>query len=388
MVRKIAVAVILILVCGIAWVIKTRLAFASIPQLQMKLYATYSFHTLSNPSGLLYDHGLACCPALYIADTNNHVIQQFSNGTLSVFAGEVGKPGYVNGALASSQFNHPTGISGSSHYINPGGQYTYTWIELWVNDASNYVVRRICSGNPYPGATDCYGNSNETATVAGNHTKGLVNGSSLSAEFAHTGGILTTASAGGPPMYVVDSQNHAIRYWDGSNVTSWAGTGTYGLTNGYRTTATFDCPTKATADNSGNIYVADMGNNVIRSIDTSGNVTVLAGSSTGTPGYVNGSGTSARFAGPSSILFNPADSYLYVADSMNNVIRRVSLSGAVTTYAGNTHGGLVNGSLGQAEFQCPMDLAIDNGFMYIVDTMNNVIRRIDMVNLVVSTYIS
>ncbi len=128
-----------------------------------------------------------------------------------------------------------------------------------------------------------------------------------------------------------------------------------------------------------------MGNNMIRKIDVSGNVTTFAGSA---PGYTDGQGSNAQFRMPSSIAFNPADNFLYVADSMNNVIRRIDLSGNVTTYAGSGAAGLVDGALNQAQFQCPMDILIQNGFMYLSDTMNNVIRRIDMVNALVSTYIS
>ena len=79
---------------------------------------------------------------------------------------------------------------------------------------------------------------------------------------------------------------------------------------------------------------------------------------------------------------------LYVADTGNNSIRRVTLSGVVTTYSGAPTAGLTNGTLSQARYSHPMGLMILNNFMYVADSLNNVIRRIDMVNGTVTTYIS
>ena len=88
------------------------------------------------------------------------------------------------------------------------------------------------------------------------------------------------------------------------------------------------------------------------------------------------------------MAFNAADNSYYIADSHNNVIRKMDSYGNVTTYAGTGEPGLVNGSLFQAKFSMPMDLIIHNGFMYISDNQNNVIRRIDMAAGTVITLIS
>jgi sugar lactone lactonase YvrE len=134
------------------------------------------------------------------------------------------------------------------------------------------------------------------------------------------------------------------------------------------------------------MYVTDTDNYVIRKIDTAGNVTTFAG--TGQPGLVNGAGSQAQFRFPCGIVFNTADNYLYVADGHNNVIRRIDLAGNVSTYAGTGASGLTNGSLSQAQFSGPTNLVILSGFMYVSDTLNNVIRRIDMSAGTVTTYIS
>jgi len=156
--------------------------------------------------------------------------------------------------------------------------------------------------------------------------------------------------------------------------------------NGYRTSAQFGTPVKAAWDANGNMYVTDTDNYVIRKIDTAGNVTTFAG--TGQPGLVNGSGSQAQFRFPAGIVFNSADNYLYVADVHNNVIRRIDLAGNVSTYAGTGVAGLTNGSRSQAQFSGPTNLLIYSGIMFVSDTLNNVIRRIDMSTGIVSTYIS
>ena len=225
-------------------------------------------------------------------------------------------------------------------------------------------------------------------TVAGNHAQGYVDGASLSAEFAPLLGLSRTAStpSTSSPFYLADAANNLIRSWDGSNVGTFAGTGTHGLVNGYRTSAQFGAPTKMAWDGNGNMYVTDADNFVIRKIDTAGNVITLAGS--GSPGFTDGQGSGAQFTYPGDILFNAADGYFYITDSGNNAIRRMDVYGNVTTYAGAKQGGYVDGSLLQARFQSPTGLAIYTGYLYVADTMNNVIRRIDMNAGQVSTYIN
>lgn len=91
---------------------------------------------------------------------------------------------------------------------------------------------------------------------------------------------------------------------------------------------------------------------------------------------------------PTSVVFNATDGMLYVADSHNNSIRQVDSSGNVTIYAGTGAPGIVNGDRLQAQFSMPTDLVIFGAFMYVSDSLNNCIRRIDMTNGQVSTYIS
>lgn len=373
---SLSIAVTLVLLASLWHFKRTWVVLAQGPTTYtVDTYATYQFNTLKHPTGLAFSDLFG--KQLFIADTDNHLIRVFhlGLGSLSTLAGN-GTAGYVNGYLSAAEFNNPIGIDVLSASRVVAG-HTYTWNIIYVSDSSNYVLRYFCTGTPYQDSRCPYA-VNYVETWAGSGTKGYVNGSRTTAEFAHMAGI--HAALG----YTVDSENHAIRTV-GSSVGTFAGTGNPGFVNGYRTSAQFNSPTRLTTDSSGNTYVADAGNFVIRKIDTGGNVTTFAGS--GSPGFVDGQGSGAQFNYPGDIIFNPVDGYFYITDSGNNAIRRMDSNGNVTTYAGAQQGGLVDGSLLQARFQAPTGLVIANGYLYVADTMNNAIRRIDMSAGQVSTYV-
>jgi hypothetical protein len=352
------------------------------------VFASYQFNVLKHPTGMTIT---ALDNVLYIADTDNNVIRSFplSGGPLQIVAG-TGAAGYVDGARLSAQFSGPTGIVGvhqQAAATRTGGPYS--WSRLYVNDAANHVLRRICVGFP-PSASQagCSATStNNVVTLAGTQTQGFVDGTGSAARFAAMGGLSAPSSTGLLEFYSVDTQNHAVRDVNSSGtVTTYCGTGTAGYANGFRTSSQWNMPSKAAWDGAGNMYVTDTGNYMLRKIDTAGNVTSFAGS--GQWGYADGSATVAKFKLPTGVAYNPSDGFIYVADTHANVIRKVDGAGNVSTYAGTGTPGLTNGSLGQAQFSCPSEVIILNNLMYVSDTCNNVIRRIDMTSGVVSTYIS
>lgn len=334
--------------------------------LTVNLYAPNPTGDLARPTGVVYSPNPY--NELFVADTGHNEIKDCQvGGGCSVIAGN-GTAGYVDGYAPSAEFNAPTGLSGGRYYENLHGTI-YSWVELFVNDTMNHVIRRICVGTGPP-RNICNTDPGAVATVAGTGQSGYVNGPAASAEFSFIAGTI-----GG--SYIADSANNVIRYFDGANVSTFAGNGTGGFLNGLAVNAEFNVPTDLFQDYSSNTYVVDAGNQAIRKIDASGNVTTLAGN--GQIGYVDGPAASAEFYLPTGAAWNPGDGSIYVADTLNNVIRRIDTSGNVTTYAGlQGHPGLVNGALAGAEFDLPTGVTISGTTMFIADTMNGVIREINM----------
>jgi DNA-binding beta-propeller fold protein YncE len=159
-------------------------------------------------------------------------------------------------------------------------------------------------------------------------------------------------------------------------VSTLAGSTTPGSANGTGAAASFYYPTGVVVDASGNLYVADTNNFEIRKISSSGVVTTLAGSTT--PGSSDGIGSNASFNYPTDVALDASGSTLYVADSYNNTIRKINLaSGMVTTFAGSTTPGSADGSGLSASFHYPKGVKLDaSGNLYIADFNNNEIRKI------------
>jgi sugar lactone lactonase YvrE len=146
-----------------------------------------------------------------------------------------------------------------------------------------------------------------------------------------------------------------------------------GFLNGPSTTAKFNKPLGVVIDAGGTVYVADSGNHAIRAISPSGVVTTLAGLP-GTAGFADGAGTSALFNGPHAIAVD-ANGYVYVTESIGHRIRKISPTGIVTTLAGTGTVGSADGNALEATFNAPRGIAVDlNGYVYISDTGNNIIR--------------
>lgn len=337
---------------------------------------TYRSHNLHSPTGIVAEQSASSGLILLISETGGNVISVFSGGSLFTFAGN-GTAGYVNGPLASAEFNAPTGLVGGYYSLDLHGTWYYWW-HLQVNDSGNFVIRDICQGVPPPIYNwHCVENSS-VSTYAGSGTEGFQNGSLQTAQFRHMAGL---TQAGG---YILDSENNAIRSINSNEVVTYAGNGTAGLVNGPVASAEFNFPTKAINGTSGSVLVVDAGNHCIRQI-SNGVVSTFAG--TGQPGYQDGTSSVAKFYKPLSMIYNSADSYYYVTDTFNNCIRRIDSNGNVSTYAGSTTAGYQDGSLSSAEFNHPTDLSIANGVMYISDTGNNCIRDIVMSTGTVYTFI-
>lgn len=221
------------------------------------------------------------------------------------------------------------------------------------------------------------------STHAGNGTIGYVDGVSYNAQFNRPSSLCFDGSGN---MYVADWGTHTIRkITPGGIVSTLAGNGTAGFNNATGTSATFDRPSFIDIDlNTGDLYVADIGNECIRKVTQTGVVTTYAG--TGTAGYQDGPAASAQFNALAGIALD-ASGNLYVCDRNNFRIRKISSTGTVSTVAGNGSSGNTNGAALSSSFAYPADVDVNStGLLFIADRNNDVIRVFDPVNNTVSTY--
>ena len=212
-----------------------------------------------------------------------------------------------------------------------------------------------------------------TSTFVGDGRSGFVNAPDTAARFAFPAAAAVDSSGN---IYIADNGNNVIRkVTTKGNVTTLAGSGTRGAGNGTGTAASFNQPVGLCVDNAGNVYVADQGNNMIRKITPQGVVTTVAGN--GTAGLMNGKSLNTEFNQPSGVAID-AKGNLFVGDTNNNVIREIATTGDVTTYAGSGQQGSNNAGLTDSSFNSPEGLVVDTfGRVFVVDTGNNLIRMIN-----------
>lgn len=246
-------------------------------------------------------------------------------------------------------FNQPTGIC-----VDAAGN-------IYIADAGSHVIRKI---DPASNVT----------TFAGSGVVGNMDGMGTAASFDTPEGIAIDAAGN---LYVTDSKSGLIRVISPAGaVTTLAGTAYYTANDvGSGLGVSFDKPYGIAVDSHGNLFVADAGGNKIRKVTPAGLVYTVAGS---VQGYADGPGTTALFYAPAGITIDASDN-LYVADTYNNRIRKITPQAFVTTIAGNSQPGLFDGVGTNANFNQPYNLTIDkNGNIYVADTQNQDIRKIDV----------
>lgn len=282
-------------------------------------------------------------------------LKQASDAALK-FTTLVGLPetaGSANGTGTVARFNFPQCVA-----VGNGGV-------IYVADNQNHVIRKITSGGV-------------VTTFAGTAGAiGSANGTGSAARFNTPYGVATDPAGN---VYVADTRNHTIRKITAAGVvTTFAGSaGSAGSADGTNSSARFNNPQSVAVDNSGNVYVADTRNQLIRRITPAGVVSTLAGT-TGVTGSADGNGANAQFNYPQGIAVDGLNR-IYVADTFNNTIRMVTLGGDVITLAGLAgDSGFNDGSLMDARFNWPFSLSADNaGRVYVCDSANHTLRLIDI----------
>jgi sugar lactone lactonase YvrE len=310
---------------------------------------TGSAATLNGPNGMAIDGA----GNVYFADTFNHTIRRATpGGEVTTIAGTPGVIGSSDGTGSAATFNYPNSI-----VLDSSG-------DLYVADTMNHTIRKVTAAGvvtTVAGSPDAFGSDDGTGSAA---------------RFSQPYGI---ARDGAGNLYVADAFNHTIRKVTTAGVvTTLAGTpGVAGSADGAGSAATFNSPVAVAVDGSGNVFVSDQGNQTIRRVASAGAVTTLAGSP-GIAGFADGVGSAARFHNPYGIAVDGSGN-LYVAEYINNTVRRITPAGVVTTLAGAAGlTGSADGIGSTARFNNPAGVAVNASAttVYVSDQNNHTIRRI------------
>jgi sugar lactone lactonase YvrE len=271
---------------------------------------------------------------------------EYQGPVVTTLAGS-GNPGFADGSGAEASFKYPAGI-----VLDGSGN-------IYVADAFNNRIRKITP-------------SGVVTTLAGSGKEGFADGTGLKAVFNGPSGIAIDRDGN---IYTAEWKGHRVRKITPEGVvTTLAGSGKAGFADGTGAEASFNTPEGVALDSKGNVYVADARNNKIRKISPSGVVTTIAGS--GKKDFADGAGAEATFSYPFGVAVDGGGN-VYVADSGNNLIRKITPSGSVSTFAGSGKAGAKDGYGLATSFNTPWGLALDGGGnLYVADGGNNLIRMI------------
>ena len=309
---------------------------------------------LATDSSLLYPGGVAVDSSgnVYIADMYNNEVEKIdSSGNLSIIAGNgtAGRP--TPGTATDSALKAPSGVAVDQ------------WGNVYIADQGNNMVEEV----------DTSGN---LSIIAGNGTigpptPGLATNSSLS----YPQGVAVDSSGN---VYIADVGNNMVEEIDNAdNLSIIAGNGTMGPpTAGIATDSALSGPTGLAVDSMGNVYICDHYNNLIEEVDTSGDLTIIAGNGRQgppTPGYA----TDSSLSFPTDLTVDQWGN-VYIADQVNNRIEKVDTNGNLSVIAGNgTIGPPTPGLATNSRLSYPQGVAVDSsGDVYIADLVKNYIEKV------------
>jgi len=310
--------------------------------------------SLSEPFGVAVD----AAGNVYVADTSNHRVRKVdTSGMITTVAGKgTGSFSGDGGPAIRAALNTPIGVA-----VDTAGN-------LYIADAFNNRIRKV---NAAGIITTVAGNGD--AHFSGDHA--AATSASLTAPFG-----VAVDKAGN--LYIADTSNQRIRKVDTSGrITTVAGNGTESFSGdgGAATRASLNFPTGVSVDRAGNLFITDQSNHRVRKVSTIGVITTVAGNGTETFSGDGGAATSASLNLPIGTAVDAAGT-LYVADTSNHRVRKVSADGMVTTAAGNGIAGFSGDGAAatRATLNLPGGVAVDAaGNLYIADTFNNRIRKLN-----------
>jgi len=289
--------------------------------------------------------------ALYVATLPHSIRKVTKEGIVSTFVG--GKDeGSLDGPPTTATFKYPHGIA-----IGNNGN-------MFVADYLNYKIRKVSA----EGNTTVFAGSGKLAERGVN-----VDGAAGVAAFR--GPHAVAVAHHDNSLYVVDRENHSIRKISANgHVSTFAGSGQPGFADSAGSQAQFDSPEGIAVGAGGTVYVVDRGNNRVRKITPEGLVSTFAG--TGNSGLSDGPASSAVFSGPTDITIDKRDGSLFVVDQWWKVIRRISPEGQVSTVVGHPSRGKADGNLQSAGFGRITAMTMHENVIYVAE--HHEIRKVTL----------
>ncbi len=258
-----------------------------------------------------------------------------------------GKAGFADGQRLAASFNTPGLVTIDVHG------------NVYVADYINHRIRKITP-------------EGKVSTLAGSGVAGFADGQGAEASFRSPVGVAVDHEG---HVYVADNRNHRIRkITPTGKVTTMAGSGNSDFEDGVGVQSSFRYPAGVAVDHEGHVYVADNWNHRIRKITPTGKVTTMAGS--GNAAFEDGMGVQSSFRYPAGVAVDH-EGHVYVADSDNHRIRKITPTGKVTTMAGSGNAAFEDGMGVQSSFRYPAGVAVDHeGHVFVADNSNRRIRKI------------
>jgi hypothetical protein len=319
---------------------------AGIPGAEGAVDATGTNARFNQPFGLAVDSSTN----IYVADTYNFTIRKISpGGVVSTLAGLAYNSGTNDGTGNAARFYEPTSVAvdGASN--------------VYVADYLNSTIRKVTSAGA-------------VTTLAGlGGVSGTTDATGSAARFYFPNGVALDSATN---VYVADSENNRIRVVTPAGVVTTLAGMYGGDVDATGSAAKFSYPASVAVDTAGNVYVADFNSSTVRKVSPVGRVITLAGAS-GSTGNADGTGDRARFSFPHGVATDTAGN-VYVADQYNNTIREITTAGVVYTIAGTTGNyGSADGVGADAAFNYPSGVATDGAAnVYVADSYNHTIRKI------------